>query len=96
MENVIEGIRRGTPQPTLTKAWPIDTDELRMAIGIRLRGIRLQRGATQKTVADATGMHMSHLCRVESGKASLDIRQAIALAAAYQMEVGELLGVDDE
>lgn len=95
MENVTERIRNGAPQPTLVKPLPIDVDDLRLAIGARLRSIRLERGATIKTVAEVTGLHESHLSRVESGKARLDIRQALTLANVYNMEIGELLGVDD-
>lgn len=95
MENVVERIRNGAPQPILVQPLPIDGDELRLAIGARVRALRLARGATIKTVADATGLHMSHLSRVESGLANLDIRQAYLLANVYDMEVGDLLGVDD-
>jgi plasmid maintenance system antidote protein VapI len=93
MENIIERIRPGAPQPALAPALEIDTDELRVSIGARLRDIRLERGATIKTVADATGIYESHLSRVEGGKAGLDIRQTLILANAYGMSVEELLGV---
>ncbi|HSG62583.1 MAG TPA: helix-turn-helix transcriptional regulator [Pseudomonadales bacterium] len=92
---MVERIRYGAPQPALAQPLPIDVDELRATIGARVREIRLSRGATIKTVAEATGVYASHLSRVESGQASLNIGQAMKLANAYGIEVGELLGVDD-
>ncbi len=57
----------------------------------RLKAIRVERGLTQEEVAERAGMATSTLSRLESGARRLALDHLTPLAAALDVEVGELL-----
>src|SRR3954453_9189964 len=63
------------------------------AVGARLRALRVQRGATLAQVAEATGISVSTLSRLESGGRKPTLELLLALAAEYQVALDELVGV---
>lgn len=54
----------------------------RERIAARVREIRLQRGLTQKQIADAIGCHVSHITRVEKGECNFKFETLSAIADA--------------
>ncbi|MBO2454170.1 helix-turn-helix domain-containing protein [Actinomadura barringtoniae] len=67
-------------------------DEVLAAIGPRLRAFRKQREATLTDVADATGISVSTLSRLEAGRRRPTIELLLPLAQAYGVQIDELIG----
>ncbi|GHF06407.1 helix-turn-helix domain-containing protein [Streptomyces morookaense] len=62
------------------------------AVGPRLRAIRKQRGSTLEQLAELTGMSVSTLSRIESGRRRPTLDVLLPLAQAYRMPLDELVG----
>jgi transcriptional regulator with XRE-family HTH domain len=62
------------------------------AVGPRLRAIRKQRGSTLEQLAELTGMSVSTLSRIESGRRRPTLEVLLPLAQAYRMPLDELVG----
>jgi transcriptional regulator with XRE-family HTH domain len=69
-----------------------DLDTTLDAVGPRLRAIRKQRGATLEQIAELTGMSISTLSRIESGRRRPTLEVLLPLARAYRMPLDELVG----
>jgi len=67
----------------------MNKEEQRKRIGGRIADLRKQRGMTQQTLADLTGMQRNHISRIESGKYSVgfDTLQAIAEALGGTIDI---------
>ena len=63
-------------------------------VGNRLRAQRLKRRLTLQQVSDATGMHISHLSRLETGNRTPSLRMLTQLAAVYGCQVRTLIPVN--
>ncbi|MBF4994536.1 helix-turn-helix transcriptional regulator [Arthrobacter gandavensis] len=61
-------------------------------IGSRLRSLRAARGKTLTEVADATGMSLSTLSRLESGQRRATLELLLPLARIYAVTLDELVG----
>ena len=57
-----------------------------------LRGTREQRGLTLERAAVLSGISKSHLSRLESGERQPSVASLLALAEAYGVPIGVLLG----
>ena len=62
------------------------------SIGQRLRAIRRRRGRTLEQLSELTGMSISTLSRIESGKRRPTLEVLLPLAQAYRMPLDELVG----
>lgn len=62
------------------------------AVGPRLRAIRKQRGSTLEQLAELTGMSVSTLSRIESGRRCPTLEVLLPLAQAYRLPLDELVG----
>ncbi|MEV5081083.1 helix-turn-helix transcriptional regulator [Streptomyces sp. NPDC056159] len=62
------------------------------AMGPRLRTAREQRGATLTGVSRATGISLSTLSRIETGRRKPTLEVLLQLAKAYDMSLDELAG----
>ncbi|PPK68338.1 XRE family transcriptional regulator [Actinokineospora auranticolor] len=62
------------------------------AVGPRLRALRKLRGTTLNQVAEATGISVSTLSRLESGERKPNLELLLPLARAYQVPLDELVG----
>ncbi|WP_411123787.1 helix-turn-helix domain-containing protein [Streptomyces sp. x-19] len=62
------------------------------AMGPRLRAAREQRGATLSGVSRATGIALSTLSRIETGRRKPTLEVLLRLAKAYDMSLDELAG----
>jgi transcriptional regulator with XRE-family HTH domain len=61
------------------------------AVGPRLRALRRQRGATLAQLSDATGVSVSTLSRLESGRRKPTLELLLPLARAHQVPLDELV-----
>ena len=62
------------------------------AVGPRLRALRKQRGATLEQLAERTGISVSTLSRLESGRRRPTLELLLPLARAHQVPLDELVG----
>jgi transcriptional regulator with XRE-family HTH domain len=61
------------------------------SVGPRLRTLRAQRGLTLAGVAEATGISVSTLSRLEAGRRRPTLELLLPLARAYQVPLDELV-----
>lgn len=64
-------------------------------VGPRLRAARLERGVTLAALAEATGISVSTLSRLESGQRRASLELLLPLARAHRMPLDELVGAPD-
>ncbi|SFF37220.1 transcriptional regulator, XRE family with cupin sensor [Actinacidiphila alni] len=64
-------------------------------VGPRLRAARLERGVTLSALAEATGISVSTLSRLESGQRRATLELLLPLARAHQMPLDELVGAPE-
>lgn len=69
-----------------------DVEEVLAAVGPRLRELRRRRGATLTALSETTGIPVSVLSRLESGRRKPGLELLLPLARAYRMPVEELIG----
>jgi transcriptional regulator with XRE-family HTH domain len=68
-----------------------ELDEVLDAVGPRLRAARVERGATLAELAEATGISVSTLSRLESGQRKPTLELLLPLARAHQIPLDELV-----
>ncbi|HVQ91911.1 MAG TPA: helix-turn-helix domain-containing protein [Mycobacteriales bacterium] len=66
-------------------------DQVLGAVGPRLRALRQRRGATLAQLAQATGISVSTLSRLESGQRRPTLELLLPLARAHQVALDELV-----
>ena len=69
-----------------------ELDDVLAAVGPRLRALRKQRGVTLEQLADATGISISTLSRLESGQRRPALELLLPLARAHHVPLDELVG----
>lgn len=62
------------------------------SVGPRLRALRRKRGTTLAQLAEATGISVSTLSRLESGERKATLELLLPLVRAYQVPLDELVG----
>ncbi len=62
-----------------------------MQVGPRLRTLRQDRGLTLRELADETGISVSTLSRLESGRRRPTLEQLLPLARAHRVSLDELV-----
>ncbi|GAB3806181.1 helix-turn-helix domain-containing protein [Micromonospora zhanjiangensis] len=72
-----------------------DDETTLSAVGPRLRALRQQRGTTLTQLAEATGISVSTLSRLESGGRRPTLELLLPLARAHQVPLDELVGAPD-
>lgn len=73
----------------------IDTDEVLAGIGPRLRRLRVSRGHTLAALAAASGLSISLLSRLETGKRQPTLDALIPLARSYRLPLDRLVGMPE-
>ncbi|QXJ21637.1 helix-turn-helix transcriptional regulator [Actinomadura graeca] len=68
------------------------TEDVLAGVGPRLRRLRQERDVTLATLAEATGISVSTLSRLESGKRRPSLELLLPLAQAHQVPLDELVG----
>lgn len=66
-----------------------------MTVGERIKKIRLEKGLTQKQVADSCGMADSAIRKYESGQITPKFETIQRIALALEVNPGELMGLID-
>ena len=69
-----------------------DIPEVLSAVGPRLRGLRRDRGTTLAQLSEVTGISVSTLSRLESGKRKPTLELLLPLARAHGVPLDELVG----
>jgi transcriptional regulator with XRE-family HTH domain len=64
-------------------------------VGPRLRALRIRRGLTLSQLAEATGISVSTLSRLESGGRRPTLELLLPLARAHQVPLDELVGAPE-
>jgi len=60
------------------------------AFGVRLRTAREERGLTREQLAEAAGVGVRHLARVEAGQGSATVAWLLDVTAALKLPTGAL------
>ncbi|WP_433474029.1 helix-turn-helix domain-containing protein [Spirillospora sp. CA-142024] len=71
------------------------TEDVLAGVGPRLRRLRQERNVTLTALAEATGISVSTLSRLESGKRRPSLELLLPLAQAHQVPLDELVGAPD-
>jgi transcriptional regulator with XRE-family HTH domain len=71
---------------------PVDP---RAALGRRVKELRGLQGITQEELADRCGLFRTYMSRIESGRASPTLTMLHQIAAAFGVDVRELLVASD-
>lgn len=76
----------------------LSTDNLRFVLGLKLRTLRQERGASLKEIAEQSGLSVSYLSEIEKGKKYPKPDKLLDLAHAFDVPYDELvsLRVNDE
>jgi transcriptional regulator with XRE-family HTH domain len=69
-----------------------DIPSVLSAVGPRLRALRRSRGTTLAQLAEATGISLSTLSRLESGQRKPTLELLLPLAKAHGVQLDELVG----
>ncbi|MCM1937881.1 XRE family transcriptional regulator [Streptomyces sp. G3] len=69
-----------------------ETAQVMTSLGARLRAIRQARGLTLAQLATVTGISVSTLSRLESGRREPGLRHLLPLARAHRLPLDELVG----
>jgi transcriptional regulator with XRE-family HTH domain len=68
------------------------TDDVLREVGPRLRALRRKAGTTLAALAETTGISVSTLSRLESGRRKATLELLLPLARAYRVPLDELVG----
>lgn len=68
---------------------------MKVEIGQRIRELRLERGLTQKELAEQLGIDRSNYSKYELGKLELNNEMLVALAKFFNETTDFLLGLDN-
>lgn len=68
-----------------------DLNQMIEAIGPRLRSLRRDRGMTLKTLSEATGISITALSRLESGKRRPTLELLVPLAQAHRVTLDQIV-----
>lgn len=79
--------KRGPRKQPTTELPP---DDLQAIFGQNVRTARLKLGMTQQQVADATGMALSYVGKVENGEKNVTLDTMKKLAAVLDLDLGQL------
>ncbi|TDC81248.1 XRE family transcriptional regulator [Actinomadura sp. 7K507] len=71
------------------------TEDVLAEVGPRLRRLRQERNVTLAALAEATGISVSTLSRLESGKRRPSLELLLPLAQAHQVPLDELVGAPE-
>jgi transcriptional regulator with XRE-family HTH domain len=69
-----------------------ETQSTMAAVGPRLRGLRTRRGLSLTALAEATGISLSTLSRLESGGRRPTLELLLPLARELRVDIGQLIG----
>jgi transcriptional regulator with XRE-family HTH domain len=62
-----------------------------MALGKRIRELRLKRGYSQESFADACGVHRTFMGTIERGESNLSFSNLVKVSTALDITLSQLL-----
>lgn len=65
-------------------------------LGRRVRDLRTAHGWSQGELGHHTGLHQTSISKIELGQRATTVDELVALADAFEVSVGFLLGRDEE
>lgn len=65
--------------------------DINLTVGERIVKLRKQRGITRDRLSEMTGLHRSHLYRLENGHQSMTLDSLKVIADALQVQAAGLL-----
>lgn len=68
-----------------------DNKEINIAVGQKLRDIRISQGKSQQCIADLAGIDRSNYCNIELGKEAVTTVRILKITKALGIKPGELL-----
>ncbi|MBF8187041.1 helix-turn-helix domain-containing protein [Nonomuraea sp. K274] len=69
----------------------MELDDVLQAVGPRLRALRMERGVTLTQLSAGTGISVSTLSRLESGRRKPTLELLLLLARVHQVQLDELI-----
>ena len=69
----------------------MSVQEIQRKLGEKIRGLRLEKGYSQESFADACKLHRTYMGSVERGERNLTLKTLLTVARALEMTVSELL-----
>ena len=70
-------------------------DIIRQRLARRMRELRAGQGLTQEATAHRAGLIVRHFQKIEAGQVNITLRSLAKLAAALDVDVGELLRYEE-
>jgi transcriptional regulator with XRE-family HTH domain len=71
-------------------------DSIQLKLGKRVKQLRAEHGLTQERLADASGLHVTYIAGIESGRRNPSLKSLESLARGLGITVSELVkGVGD-
>lgn len=64
--------------------------KLRKSFGKKVRDLRLSKGFSQETLADAAGMHRTYIGSIERGEQNVSIENIARIAKALKINISSL------
>ena len=64
----------------------------RKSLGLRIKELRAEHGLTQEELSDRSGLFRTYMSRIESGQANPTLTMLYQIAAAFPLDVRDLLG----
>ncbi|MBT2117796.1 helix-turn-helix transcriptional regulator [Dyella sp. LX-66] len=74
----------------------MDSDALRISLGLTIRARRESMGYSQDTFADAIGMHRAYYASIERGKRNLTLSTLVRVAQGLGIRPSKLLDQADK
>lgn len=65
--------------------------DIRLALGLRIKELRDERGLTQRRFAETAGIDRSYLAAIENGTVNVGIKTIERIARGFELQVGELM-----
>jgi len=66
-------------------------DKQLLAIGNRIRELRLEKGFSQEAFADSCGINRSHMGEVERGESNVTFQTLLAITRKLEVSISALL-----
>jgi len=65
--------------------------EIQRTLGRKIRQLRLEKGYSQESFADACNLHRTYMGSLERGERNLTLKTLVTIATTLKMSVAELL-----
>ena len=76
------------------KKKPEPLESTRNALAVRIAELRTERGMTQLQLAEASGLALQYLTKIEQGDRNPSLKSLVALASALEVPIVELFNFE--